>query len=152
MAQFPFGDFLDAFKAALDARPGLAGVTVYTYDPSPDVDMAAVIVLGSGQITGNTPWAALGQLRRTDEMTITATVAATRPGAGETVAKAARDRAEALAVEVLEELKTLPAVGDNTLKADDIGYVVDQVAAELAGVASRICFLDLTFTISVRVT
>ena len=153
MAQFPVGDFLDSLKTALTARPGLDGVDIYTADPGPDVNLSSVIVLGSGPITGTTPWAAIGTVgHRDDQPTITATILAVRAGAGDTVAKTARDRVAALASELIDELKTSPQVGEQTLAVEGFTYTFDQYATDVGGVSHRVAGLDLKFTPVIRVS
>lgn len=143
-------DFLDAFKAQLEAVGGLSGVTIFTATPSADIDTSDKIILAHGDVTGTTPWAALGQLRRDDMFTIPCRIVALRPGAGETVAAACRDRVETLFELVLEELKDLPNVGQQTLMSSDISYTLSQgPVAEVPN--SRACVLDFTFTVQCRV-
>jgi hypothetical protein len=152
-AQWPAGDFLDAFKTQLEARPNLSGVTVYTGPPSPDVDTTEAVVLADGDVDGQTPWAALGQLRRDDLITVPCSVTVARPGAGETAVKTARDRVEALFVEVLAALADPPTVGTQTIKSDDITYRMSQFAAnDSSGTPMRVCRLEFDFTVTVRVT
>jgi hypothetical protein len=150
-AQWPLPDFLDGFKTQLEAVEALTGVAVHTCLPGPDTDLSDRIILASDDVTGVTPWAALGQLRRTDRFSIPCRIEAIRPGAGETVAAACRDRVQTIFQIVLEQLTTLPAVGSQTEKTDDINYTLKQGPLD-SPAPSRIASLDCTFTVSVRVT
>jgi hypothetical protein len=150
-AQWPVPDFLDAFKIQLEAVEALAGVNVHTAPPGPDTDTSDRIILASADITGTTPWGAVGQLRRKDLFTVTCQIAAVRPGAGETVAKTARDRLESLFQLVLEQLKTPPTVGSQTLDVSDIGYTLKQGPLE-GQAGSRAAVLDFQFTVTALVT
>lgn len=150
-AQWTLPDFLDAFKLQLEAVAGLAGVSVLTTLPGPDTDTSDAIVLAADTVTGTTPWACLGQLRRDDTYTIPCLIQVVRPGAGETVAVECRDRVQTLFQYVLEEMKDLPAVGEQTIGADDIGYELTQgPLAETQG--SRVAQLRFAFTVRSRVT
>lgn len=150
-AQWPVPDFLDAFKTQLEAVSGLSGVNVHTAPPGPDTDTSDRIILASGDLTGNTPWSAVGQLHRDDQFTIPCEIIAVRPGAGETVAKTARDRVETLFQLVLEEMKAPPQVGTQTIAVSDISYTLKQGPVEgMAG--SRAALLEFQFTVTVRVT
>jgi hypothetical protein len=149
--QWPLPDFLDAFKTQLEAVSGLSGVNVHTCTPGPDTDTSDRIILGVEDITGVTPWAALGQLRRRDSFTIPCQIEVVRPGAGETVAAACRDRVQTIFQLVLEALKTLPAVGSQTEKTDDIAYTLKQGPFD-GQAGSRAALLQFTFTVDTRVT
>ncbi len=150
-SQWPLPDFLDAFKAQLEAVQGLAGVAVHTCPPGADTDTSDRVILAVDDITGSTPWAAQGQLRRKDTFAVPCQIEVVRPGAGEDVAAACRDRVQTIFQLLLEQLKTLPAVGDQTEKTDDITYTLKQGPIEGAA-GSRAALLRFQFSVAVRVT
>lgn len=97
-------DVLDAIKALLDARLAaeldgpLAGVvfaTAPTGDPAPPESIELIDVPDDEHA-----WKSLGGRRREERYSIAGAILITRRGAGEAVAKAARDRAYAIAAEL----------------------------------------------------
>jgi hypothetical protein len=153
MAQWPAVDFIDTLKTALEARPNLSDVTVWSAIPGPDTDPSSTITLGHKPITGTTPFAALGAGRRDDLITLPTLIRVLRTGAGETVMKAVRDRAETIAVELLTAVLALPnPAGVQVLFVDDVTYELDQYAAEQEGTAVRGADLEVTFTMRIRVS
>ena len=97
--------FLDALKTALEARAGLAGVTIAT---CPLKEEAIESIEFGYRITGTQGWAAFGQRSREDNYVITGIVWIAKDGAGETVAKEARGRVYDLFAELEEQLRDQP--------------------------------------------
>lgn len=103
--------FLDALKAQLEARLALADVGIYT---SPQNEEVTQSIEFGYRVNGTQGWAALGQRARNDDYTITGIIWIAKDGAGEAVAKEARDRVYALFAELEAQLRTAPW-GNNTL-------------------------------------
>lgn len=97
--------FLDALKAQLEARSGLAGVGIFT---SPQNEEVTESIEFGYRITGTQGWAALGQRARNDDYTVTGIIWIAKDGAGEATAKEARDRVYELFGELEEQLRTDP--------------------------------------------
>lgn len=98
--------FEDALLTALQGRAGLSGVNI---EMTP-VDRAAGdwIMIGAGDdsaVSSSESWSLVGNVRRREVVTLDCIIEVTKSGAGETVAKAARDRAHALFAEVATELR-----------------------------------------------
>lgn len=98
---------LDALKAQLEARPGLAGVRIGTAPLGDEVTDS--IELGY-RVPSTQGWAALGKRGRNDNYTITGIVWRSKKGAGEAVAKEVRDRVFDLFAELEEQLRDDPHV------------------------------------------
>ena len=96
MATWSFPNFLDAWKAALDARAGLDGVTVFTAPPG-EVPDAETIVLYDAE--ANQDQALMGPTND-ERFTVKGVIRVAKPGAGEDITKSARDRVEAIFAEV----------------------------------------------------
>lgn len=88
MATTTVPDFLDALKAQLEARQGLADVGIYT---SPQNEEVTESIEFGFRITGTQGWAAMGQRSRNDDYTVTGIIWKAVDGAGEATAKEARD-------------------------------------------------------------
>lgn len=80
--------FLDALKAQLEARAGLADVGIYT---SPQNEEVTESIEFGYRIAGTQGWAALGQRARNDDYAVTGIIWKAADGAGEATAKEARD-------------------------------------------------------------
>lgn len=102
MATWKAPAFLDALKTRLEARAALAGVEVHVASMGENIGPEAITCYG---VEGTQDWAALGQERKKDGFTVHATIEIVKAGAGDAVAKTARDRAEAILAEVEAEMK-----------------------------------------------
>jgi hypothetical protein len=102
--------FLDALKAQLEAREGLAGVGIYT---SPQNEEVTESIEFGYRIAGTQGWAALGQRARNDDYTVTGIIWKAVDGAGEADAKTARDWVYDTFGELEEQLRTDPYVNQS---------------------------------------
>lgn len=109
MSGFSVPEFLDLFKTQLDARGDLAALTpdvrTFTFWPTFDPSVTDAIIVGYDATATVTP-AAIGRNRVDEDVTLRCQIRVLRPGAGETQAKAARDRAQTLYAAVDNELRT----------------------------------------------
>lgn len=107
------GPVLDQLKTLLEARAGLAGVQVATAAMGDETNPEAIVFFGA---TGTQTW---GQFDtndpKQDDYTIEGAIWINKPGAGETTAKAARDRASAIFAELEAQLVTDHEVNDLVL-------------------------------------
>jgi hypothetical protein len=101
-------DVLDALKALLDLRDGLAGVTVATAPTGDPVPFESIQLFGTA---GDQEWAAIGNRRRRETYTIRAGIFIKRLGAGEALAKQVRDRAYAILAELEDAIRVAPTLG-----------------------------------------
>ncbi len=100
--------YIDALVANLKLRAGLTGVGVFAAPPGiPFGDEAIVFV----DCTDNIDWAAIGKQRQSEGYTWSGAIRVSKGGAGEVVAKAARDRVYALLNEVKDEVRLNPNQG-----------------------------------------
>lgn len=107
--------FLIAFRALLEARPGLSGVGVFTAHPGDDLPPEAIVV---DRVTTDQSWAALGRQRREEGFTVFVVLHIEKAGAGEAVATDARERVYAIKAEVEDALRADPSVGGTVRVAD----------------------------------
>jgi hypothetical protein len=121
--------FLDALKAQLEVRAGLAGVGIYT---SPQNEEVTESIEFGYRINGTQGWAALGQRARNDEYTVTGVIWKAVDGSGEADAKTARDWVYDTFAELEDELRTGPwvdeslnALGAHLTRADFIQWYGD---------------------------
>lgn len=98
---------LDALKTLLDARAGLAGVTVTTAPSGEPVPMESIQFFGTN---GDQAWAALGNRRRRETYTIRGGIFIIKGGAGADVWDAARERAYALLAELEDAIRVSPTL------------------------------------------
>lgn len=106
---------LDALRTALDARPGLDGVSIFT---GPAGDEAGLESIEFFDVEDwSLEFANLGGSKRDEEYSLQGFVWIVKPGAGETTIKAARDRAIAIYIEIESQLRTDPKVGERLLWA-----------------------------------
>lgn len=103
--------FVAALKPLLEARAGLAGVTVHLTEP--ETPSAPMIVLIARRVTHEIDWAAFGP-KRTDEGTVPGRIW-TRADTMQAAANAAFVIATEIATQVVD---TPPAVGAQTLRAN----------------------------------
>ncbi|HJU00262.1 MAG TPA: hypothetical protein VJ966_03545 [Actinomycetes bacterium] len=114
--------FLDALKVLLDARPGLQGppaVTVATGDLAAETPREAIILAAARgpRATAGLRNPAAGGVPRNQDTVVFGAIWIVKPGQGETVIKAARDRAYALLGEVEQTLLANPQVGGSCMWA-----------------------------------
>lgn len=118
---------------ALEARAGLAGVTVFRYAPSPKAleGIREHIVLAQ-RISGVQTFPFATKQIKHDDFTLHGVIYVEKPGAGDDVADEAHARAEALLAEIEAEIQVDPMIGrehdvmeltnyEHTYGADDRG-------------------------------
>jgi hypothetical protein len=113
--------FLTAWRAAMQARPGMAGVGVFTAHPGDELPAEALVV---DRVTTEQSWAALGRLKREEQFTAFVVCHVAKAGAGEDVAAQARARAYALTGELADALRADPGVAGTVRVA---AYVRDEL-------------------------
>lgn len=97
------GSVLDTLKTQLEARGGLSGVQVATASMGDETAREAIIFFG---VDGPQKWGVLSDVApKEDADTFEGAIWINKPGAGEAVAKAARDRAIALFAELETQLR-----------------------------------------------
>jgi len=155
MSGWTVPEFLDGMKAKLEASTELAAldapaVNVFTAEPSISVSSSDMIVLGFEASDDDEP-AALGNNTRDERQIISCYIQVMRPGAGEVVAKEARDRAADILHIVDEIVRTdPPAVGD-TAYAMSIGRrEFSQFPAEVGDSSTPVRACGVQFTINYR--
>lgn len=154
MADWTAPDFLDKLETALNARSGITSLTpavrILTYDPSIDEPLTDAIIIGHTVSDTNEP-AAVGQGRYEETVSVQCEIRVIRPGAGSTPAKEARDRAKNLLGEIDNELRTtLPAVGDQTIRAHVASRDMSQFAYHGGAVPVRVCLIEFTIEYRAR--
>ncbi|HTE69092.1 MAG TPA: hypothetical protein VK942_10095 [Actinomycetes bacterium] len=108
--------FFDALKALLDARAGIIGpplVTVATGDLAADTPKESIVLFGTP--TANREAVGLRGpqgISHDHNVVVAGAIRVVKPGQGETVIKAARDRAYAVLAELENQLKATPTVSD----------------------------------------
>lgn len=125
--------FLDALTAALAARPGLAGVAVFSAPVDPDLLGKEAIELAES-VDVNQTSAAMSSRDISETFTVKGSILVASPMVKQasvmatinTAAKAARDRALAIYAEVCDELADDITVDGSVLGADVGGYVLEQ--------------------------
>jgi len=106
------GTFLDTLRTKLLARPGMAGVAVYT-GPVDELSIGEeAIVFAVEEMSATFTYRTLPKIEVFETYPVEGRIWIVKPGAGETVIKATRDRALALLEQVVDELAT-----DNTSTA-----------------------------------
>ena len=143
------GTFLDALRTVLVARDGLSGVNVFTgsVDHLSVGEEAIVFAVEAQEADYDLP--TMTQVETFEEYTVEGRTWVVKPGAGETVIKAARDRAFALLEEVHDYVASL-----NSTAAFVAALTVDKVAVtgwrmeQLPGDGYRDC--RLYFNLYVR--
>jgi hypothetical protein len=110
MATSAVDDAMNALQTQLAARPGLAGVTVASGDLDADTPREAIIL--GGVFEWEQEWATIGNLRKDEDFGVETVVWIVKPGAGETVIRAARDRAVAIVAEIETYLRLSTVHGD----------------------------------------
>lgn len=134
--------FLDALKTALDARAGLDGVEVATAPQGSGTRNESIQV---HDVTQGEEWALLGARTADETYAVALTVWVVKPGAGEALAKTARDRAYTLMAEVAAALRENPHMGGDSIK------VAAMSSADLdQGVNPNGRWAQLTFEVQVE--
>lgn len=143
MTTATFPAYIDALTATLAARPGLAGVTVASAPLGDEDDGKKAIVFVDCTTTAD--WAALGRQRQDEGYTVKGVVLITKGGAGQAVAKTARNEASAL----LTEIKT--ALTDNPTQ-NVAGVLHSRVSAEdwVQGIGDGTRFCAVKFDVFVK--
>ncbi len=126
-------EFIDKFKILLDARGDLAALDhppkVYTHWPTADYSTTDEIIIGYSIRSPREP-AAVGRNRVDETPIVDSQIRILRAGAGEEVAKAARDAGKVLITAVDHELRTnhpeLADLNDDVLWARIGTYDIDQ--------------------------
>ena len=110
MAGISAPEFVDVLKVALDARADIIALdprpVVYSYWPSADYSITDAIILGYEGRSGPRTPGELGPNSIDEEPILDSLIRVMRAGAGEDVAKSARDRARAILLIVDNELRT----------------------------------------------
>lgn len=119
--------WLNAFADALAARANLAGVLITTGYVA-DVGRLEAIQIGD-TIEGEQEWSLLGNRRRKEQFRINGIIWVSKPGKGETVIRAARERAFVLLAEIEDELRLRPTVSATNKLSALTRYTVDQGAS-----------------------
>ena len=133
--------FLDAFKAALEARAGLAGVQVSTAPLGADSKPESIQM---GDVPGTSPWGAVGAKRRNERYTVACAIWKQESGAGEAKAKAERDRVFAIFAEVEKAVVGNPNLGQVVHQLTFGEWTLEQ------GVNPQSRWAQLTFEIEVE--
>lgn len=148
------GSFLDALRTVLAARSGLSGVNIFTggvddVSAGPEAIVFAVTKVESGEYERKT--AAYHEVW--EEYPVTGRVWITKPGAGETVIKAARDRALALLEQVTDALDAYEttAACQSALGVDD-AQVTGWSLEQFIGDGYRDCRIEFTVSVKARFT
>jgi hypothetical protein len=105
--------FFDALKALLDARAGIIGpplVTVATGDLAADTPKEAIVLFGALGPRESVGLRGPQGISADENVTVRGAIWIVKPGQGETVLKAARDRAAAILAELEQTLKANPTV------------------------------------------
>lgn len=141
-------DMIDGLETLFNADGTLSaldpGLDVFTYDPSPDEIDTDVMLVGF-EASDSQDYAALGQSRTKQDVTLKCLIIIWRPSGVSTAAKTARDRAEAILdrVEVIVR-DTPPSVGDQTISAIVTNRAMQQFPSEVGseGVPVRVCKIE----------
>lgn len=139
MASTTVPAFLDALKAQLEARAGLTGATIATAPTA--MDVMESVEFGH-HIDGSQAWGSLGQRSRKEEYIVGGVVWVAKDGAGEAVAKEARDQVFDWFGELEAQLRSDPWVNQTVVGdtgAQITGGVLDQWPSDRQRIA-RILF------------
>jgi hypothetical protein len=147
--------FLDAMKVKLEADSTLLAldpaVQVYTAEPSLQITGSDVIVLGYSGEDDDDESPPLGNASRDERQNINCYVMVVRPGAGETTAKAARDRAATIIGIVDSILRTdPPPVGQNRYAMRIGSRRFQQYPSEVGGSSTPVRVSVVDFNINYR--
>lgn len=113
---WPVPDVLDSLKTILEARAGLAGVTVFTGPPGDDAKYADAFAFFGAE--GDQEPITLDGTSVGDSFRVFGSAFARKDGAGETVTKAARDRVAVLLAELEDAVANDRTLGDVVMTAE----------------------------------
>ena len=118
--------WINALADALALRANLISWNVLiTTGFVSDTDRRDAIVVGDF-IQGEQEWSMLGNRRRDERFRVSGAIWVTRAGKGDTVIRAARERAIAILAEIEDELRVSPTVTATVKVAALTRYEVDQ--------------------------
>jgi trehalose-6-phosphatase len=134
---------LDALKARLELRTNIINwkTQIATAPLGDETKPDAIVFFGA---EGSQEWAALGKLAKDDMFRVEGAIWIVKPGAGETVAKAARDQATARLKELEDELRADPSVGSVVMRCEVQSHQLEQGT----NTSGRWC--QITFFLNVR--
>jgi hypothetical protein len=121
--------FFDALKALLDVRAGIVGpplVAVATGDLAADTPPEAIILAGAAGPRENVGLRGPQGISQDQNVTVRGAIWIVKPGQGESIIKAARDRAYALLGELEQQLKSTPTVSGTCQYATVTGDILEQ--------------------------
>lgn len=153
-AAWTFDAFVDGVATAVAARPGITAMTprvhVLTYWPTADAPISDALVLGYAGSDDNEP-ASLGNGGFKEFVTVECLIRINRPGAGDTPANQARERAMAILDEVSGLLRStsVPQVGVQTVTARISDRRIDQFPT-IGGTPARICEVQFNIRYEAR--
>jgi len=121
------GSFLDGLRTALDARPGLAGVAIFTA-PVSHLDIGdEAIVFAVGSVKGEYGYRiGAPHVIVSEQFSVDGRVWIVKGGSGEETIKEARDRALEILEEVHDELATNDTVSGIVRDARVVSVTLDQ--------------------------
>jgi hypothetical protein len=136
--------FLDAIKVQLDAVAALDDVTVFTAEPGNELTAESIVF---HTVRGTADPGAMGP-SNTEDYACEGYIHIEKPGGGESVWKAARDRADAILTEIDTQLTTDPRVS-NTVGYARLGrFDFMQAYGEVDGVPTR--WAQIQFQIDIK--
>ena len=152
-------EFLDLLKPAIEARGDIQALdpvpTVYTHWPTIDWSVSDSIILGY-DVSATIEPAAVGRNRVDEDATLDSQIRIMRAGAGETIAKNARDRAKALYQAVDNELRSnhpeLVGANDDIMWARCGSYELAQFPMDIgsASVSTRVAVVTFQIIYKAR--
>jgi len=137
--------FVDALCTALRLRAGLSGVTIFSAPPGADVTPEAIVFV---DCIDNIEWGAIGKTRQNTEYVWSAVIRVSKPGAGETIAKTARDRVYAILNELKDELRITPQQGVTNVYH---GLVSRETLRQRMSDGDRLAWVELDIRVKGRV-
>lgn len=148
--------FKRALATQVAARAGITGlepdVRVLTYFPSEDEPLTDSIIIGHTSTDAGSDRAHVGGPRHDETVDVECQIRVVRPGAGDTPAQEAEDRAEALLAELDSEVRSnLPDVGDQSW-AGKLANRESSLFGYLAGDGNpvMVCLIDFTVQYKAR--
>jgi hypothetical protein len=146
--------FCDAIVAALKLRAGLSGVSVFS---GPVDDLSAgteAIVFGVEMISAENTQDTMPREECWEEYDVTGWTWVSKPGAGETVIKASRDRAFAILEELVDYLTSVNGTTAATVAAlgVDDARVASWKLTQFFGDGTRDCKLEYSVHVKAHYT
>ena len=142
------GPYLDALVANLSRRTGLTGVGVFSGWVGPDGGLRSIQF---ESVDSTDDWGLIGNRRLDEAVTITGFIWAQAPGAGEASIKAARDAAEAIWNELLDELVMNPSQGvAEVLTNARVASMSEENAVNAD--KQRVCRITFTVAVTAQIT